>query len=60
MSNNIRFVDNHIELDVVPKKKKKLTGTRFATVMGLNAWASPFETWCAITRTYEISIHALV
>ncbi len=48
-----QIVDNHIELAKLPKKFKKLTGTRFATVMGLNAWASPFETWCAITRTYE-------
>lgn len=36
-----------------PKKPKKLTGTRFAAILGLNRWASPFETWCEITRTYE-------
>lgn len=48
-----KFVDNHIELDSLPKSFKKLTGTRFATVMGLNAWSTPFEIWCAVTRTYE-------
>lgn len=36
-----------------PKKPKKLTGTRFAAVMGISPWASPFEAWCAITKTYE-------
>ena len=36
-----------------PKKPKKLTATRFATILGLNAWSTPFEAWCAITRTYE-------
>lgn len=36
-----------------PKKPKKLTATRFATVMGLNAWATPFAAWCEMTRTYE-------
>lgn len=30
-----------------------MTGTRFATVMGLNAWASPFKVWCEMTKTYE-------
>lgn len=50
---NITFVDNHIEIDKLPKKPKRLTATRFATVMGLNAWQTPFEAWCAITKTYE-------
>lgn len=36
-----------------PKKPKKVTGTRFASVLDLNRWSSPFEAWCAITRTYE-------
>lgn len=36
-----------------PKKPKKLTGTRFASVLGLNRWSTPFEIWCACTRTYE-------
>ena len=48
-----RIVDSHIELDKVPAKFKKMTGTRFATVLGLNAWSTPFEVWCALTRLYE-------
>lgn len=43
---------NRIQI-VPPKRPKKLTGTRFAAVMGLNAWTTPFEVWCAVTRTYE-------
>lgn len=49
----MEFLDNNrIKVDP-PKKPKKLTATRFATILGLNAWATPFEAWCAITRTYE-------
>ena len=50
---NVNFVGNHIELNEVPKKFKKLTATRFATIMNLNAWATPFSAWCEMTRTYE-------
>ncbi len=38
---------------VSPKRPKKLTATRFATVLGLNPWSTPFEVWCEITRTYQ-------
>ena len=48
----IKWVGSHIEI-TPPKKPKKLTATRFATVLGLNPWSTPFEIWCAITRTYE-------
>lgn len=44
--------DNTITI-TPPKKPKKCTGTRFAAVLGLNKWSTPFEAWCAITRTYE-------
>lgn len=44
--------NNRIKVDP-PKKPKKLTATRFATILGLNAWASPFAAWCEMTRTYE-------
>lgn len=41
-----------------PKKTKKITGTRFATILGLNPWSTAFEMWCAITKTYvENSIY---
>ena len=46
------LTDNRIKVDP-PKKPKKLTATRFATILGLNAWATPFSAWCEITRTYE-------
>ena len=36
-----------------PARPKKLTATRFAAIFGLNAWSTPFEAWCEITRTYE-------
>lgn len=48
----MEFQNNRIKVDP-PKKPKKLTATRFATILGLNAWASPFSAWCEITRTYE-------
>lgn len=44
--------DNTISI-VPPKRPKKITGTRFAAIMGLNKWTTPFNAWCAITRTYE-------
>ena len=48
----MKWLGNQIQVDP-PKKPKKLTGTRFATVLGLNPWSTPFEIWCAVTRTYE-------
>lgn len=51
--NKYEFVDNHIELSEIPKKFKKLTATRFATILGLNAWNTPFSAWCEMTKTYE-------
>ena len=44
--------DNTITVDP-PRRPKKVTGTRFAAIMGKNLWSTPFEAWCAITRTYE-------
>lgn len=35
-----------------PRKPKKITGTRFAAVQGLNKWNTEFKTWCEITKTY--------
>lgn len=48
----MKWVDNHIEIDP-PKHPKKLTGTRFAAIFGLNAWSTAFKVWCEITKTYE-------
>ena len=43
---------NQIQVGV-PKKPKKCTGTRFASILELDKWNTPFKTWCAITKTYE-------
>lgn len=37
----------------VPKKPKKITGTRFGAILGQNVWSSPFKAWCEITRTWQ-------
>lgn len=49
---DITWKDHHIEIKP-PKRTKKLTGTRFASIFGLNPYVTPFETWCAVTKTYE-------
>lgn len=50
---DITWLDgNRIQIEP-PLKTKKITGTRFATILGLNPWSTPFEMWCAITKTYE-------
>lgn len=36
-----------------PKRPKKMTGTRFASVLGLNRWNTPFQMWCEITKAYS-------
>ena len=43
----------HITLETPPKRPKKITGTRFATILGLNPWSTPFEAWCDMTGTYK-------
>lgn len=44
---------NRIQIEP-PKKCKKCTGTRFATILGLNPWSTEFEMFCAITKTFEL------
>lgn len=52
--NDIKWIEgNRIQI-APPKKTKKITGTRFATILGLNPWSTPFEMWCAITKTFEL------
>ena len=48
----MKWVDSHIEV-AHHKKPKKITATRFATILGLNPWSSEFEAWCEITKTYQ-------
>lgn len=51
--NEIKWLDgNRIQI-TPPKKPRKLTGTRFATILGLNPWSSAFSVWCDVTRTYK-------
>lgn len=38
-----------IILNEVPKRKKKITGTRFSSVIGLNKYQTSFGAWCEIT-----------
>ena len=45
------WIDSHLEV-TPPKKPKKITATRFATILGLNPWSTAFEMWCEITKTY--------
>lgn len=47
----VEWSDDRIRTEV--PNAKRITGTRFASILGLDRWSSPFKTWCAITRTYE-------
>jgi predicted phage-related endonuclease len=49
----MEWIDGNRLKIIPPKRPKKLTATRFATVLGLNPWSTPFEVWCEITRTYQ-------
>ncbi len=49
----MKWNDNGTITITPPARPKKVTGTRFAAIMGLNQWTSPFNAWCAITKTYE-------
>lgn len=49
------YDDNQIYLiDGEPRQKLKITGTRFATILGYNSWSTPFEAWCEITKTAKV------
>ena len=48
----MNWIDSHIEV-TPPKKPKKITATRLATILGLNPWSTAFEMWCEITKTYQ-------
>lgn len=48
----MNWTDGHIVV-APPKKPKKITATRFATILGLNPWSTGFEIWCEITKTYQ-------
>jgi predicted phage-related endonuclease len=48
----MNWIDRHLEV-APPRKPKKITATRFATILGLNPWSTAFEMWCEITKTYQ-------
>jgi predicted phage-related endonuclease len=48
----MNWIDSHLEV-TPPKKPLKITGTRFAAILGFNKWSTPFKCWCEITRTYK-------
>ena len=48
----MNWIDGHLEV-TPPKKPLKITGTRFAAILGYNKWSTPFKCWCEITRTYK-------
>ena len=48
----MKWIDGHLEV-APPKKPKKITATRLATILGLNPWSTPFAAWCEITKTYQ-------
>lgn len=49
---DIKWVGSTLKIEP-PAKTKKLTGTRFASVIGCDPWNTAFKTWCAVTKTYE-------
>mgnify|MGYP005769099799 CR=1 FL=1 len=51
--NKITWLEGNRVQITPPKRFKKCTGTRFASILGLNPWATEFEMWLAITKTWE-------
>lgn len=51
---SIDLLAKTVSIAAPPKKVKKITGTRFAAILGLNPWQSAFEAWCDMTGTYKI------
>ena len=49
---DVKWLGNSIQVEP-PKRFKKISGTFFPTVLGLDPWKSPFEAWCKSTRTWE-------
>lgn len=48
----IKWHEGYINI-TPPQKPKKISGTHFPTVLGVDPWKTPFEAWCKSTRTYE-------
>ena len=50
---NITWNDNHTISITSKFSKKHITGTRFASILNLNPYSTPFAMWCDITHVYE-------
>ena len=52
-----------IILDERPSRFKYITGTRLASILGLNEYSSPFQSWCECTKIltppYEDTIYTM-
>lgn len=47
-----QILNDHVEIEGIGKSKK-ITGTRFASILDLNAWSTPFAAWCDMTKLYK-------
>lgn len=50
---DIKWQGSYISTEPI-SKNKKITGTHFPTVLGVNPFSTPFEVWCRCTRTFEL------
>ena len=47
----MNWIENHVEI-TPPSKTKKITGTRFASILGCDPFNTAFKTWLDVTKTY--------
>ena len=50
---DIKWLGNHIQVEPIVKNKK-ITGTHFPTIIGVNPFSTDFEVWCRCTRTFDV------
>ena len=48
----VKWLEQGVQVAPI-KRNKKITGTHFPTVIGVNPFSTPFEVWCRCTRLYE-------
>ena len=44
---------DRVVLPKAPARPKRITAGRLGTILGLNAWQSPFYGWCDMTKVYS-------
>jgi len=49
----MQIINNKVIIDTPVTNPKKITGTRFASIFGLNPYSTPFQIWAEITHTWE-------